>query len=93
MAHLSNRLQKILDLAVDTAEDAESPFKHGAVLFSHHTIYNSSCNSQGGNIYGYNVPALHAEASCLKPLHTRHFRQSRQSRFQRRKGEICILRA
>lgn len=81
MAHLSLRLQKMRDLAMDVAEDAESPFHHGAVLFTHHTVYNTSCNSQGSSIYGYDVPAVHAEASCLKPLYSR----------QRRKGGICIL--
>jgi hypothetical protein len=76
--NLSKKMTNILSLAIDAAEnvDTGTPYRHGAVLFKNsNNILNVSNNCQGDSIYGYRVPACHAEANALHYLNTYYGRR------------------
>src|SRR6187401_3034944 len=63
---------KLVNLAMESAQESQLPLRHGAVLFSNKKqIVQTSCNCYGNKICGYDVPSLHAEANCLKPIYNR----------------------
>lgn len=62
-------IDKLINIAIATAQQSCMQYRHGAVLFSSRsTIACTSCNTSGNRINGYDVPSLHAEAQCLHHL-------------------------
>jgi hypothetical protein len=55
------------------AQESKLALRHGAILFdqSGKQVLQTSCNGHGHKIFGYDVPSLHAEANCLRPIHQR----------------------
>ncbi len=75
----SANLARLIDTAKLSALNSELSLRHGAVLFSKKTVVHQvSCNSYGHKTCGFDVPSLHAEANCLKPLYNRLAREGRQ---------------
>jgi len=71
-------LTNLVNLAMETARLSQLKLRHGAILFSKKSaIHYTCCNGVGDKICGYDVPSLHAEARCLKPI------TDRASRFGR----------
>lgn len=68
----SSSLCKLVNLAMNTAQDSCLSLRHGAVLFSSKKqVHCTSCNGIGDKICGFDVPSLHAEANCMKPIYNR----------------------
>lgn len=68
----SSSLCKLVDLAINVAQNSRMPMRHGAVLFSSkNSVYQTCCNGIGERVCGFDVPSVHAEANCLKPLYNR----------------------
>lgn len=68
----SQALSKLVDLASETAGNSCFSMKHGAVLFSGlKQIHQTGFNQFGHRACGYDVPSLHAEACCLRPIYNR----------------------
>ena len=62
-------MTNLINIAHEMANLSPLRLRHGAVLFSKKSdVQYKSCNCPGDKIYGYDVPALHAEARCLKPI-------------------------
>jgi hypothetical protein len=71
-------LSQLVDLATEAATHSTLPIRHGAVLFSSkNRIYQTCCNDVGHRVCGYDVPSLHAEALCLKPIYNHWARTHR----------------
>lgn len=85
---LSASLRKLVDHAITASLQSPMSSRHGAVLFSQsgRKIHNTSFNQYGNQICGFDVPAVHAEASCLKPLHDKcgRFCHKPERRVERR---------
>lgn len=63
-------LHHLVELAMWEAQQSSQPHRHGAVLYaSMNDIRNTSHNCSGHRLCGYDVPNLHAEANCLKPVY------------------------
>lgn len=79
---LPSGLAKIVDVARACALNSIMSMRHGAVLFgqSGKRVMNTSQNSHGSKVCGYDVPAQHAEANCLQPIF--HQNSARRRRFQ-----------
>jgi hypothetical protein len=81
-------LSNLVSAAVEIAQESKLPLRHGAVLFStKKQIHQSCCNEAGHKICGYDVPSLHAEANCMKPIYNRAGRFG--CRYQGRKAKRC----
>lgn len=79
----SSSMARLVGLAMESAEDSTLQLRHGAVLFSSkNQICQTSCNQVGHRVCGYDVPSLHAEANCLKPIYNRASRM--RHRYQRK---------
>lgn len=96
--NLPASLTKLVNKAMECAHTSKLPLRHGAILFSQSGkhIYETSCNCYGNRICGYDVPSLHAEANCLKPIYNRAGRfgyryQAGRNKKCREKGS-CFLR-
>lgn len=64
---ITNRIRRILDIAISCAENSEMSQKHGAVLFDGNVVYNSSFNSLDKVFDGYTgLPSCHAEMNSLR---------------------------
>lgn len=84
----SSSLSKLVSVAIETAQTSKLPLRHGAVLFaSKKQICQCCCNGVGNRICGFDVPSLHAEASCMKTIYNRASRLGR--RYQGRRGKRC----
>ncbi len=85
---LSASLRKLVDQAVKSALLSPMASRHGAVLFSQsgRKIHTTGFNEYGNSICGFDVPAVHAEAKCLKPLHDKcgRFCHKPERRLERR---------
>ena len=69
---LTASLSKLVSIAIESAQTSQLALRHGAVLFSSkNQIQNTCCNQVGTKICGFDVPSLHAEANCLRPIHNR----------------------
>lgn len=85
---LSTSLSKLVNIAIDTATESLLPMRHGAVLFaSKKHILSASCNESGNRVCGFDVPSLHAEANCLRPIYNRAGRFG--CRYQGRGQKKC----
>lgn len=63
-------LAKLVNLAMNTAQDSQLSLRHGAVLFSSkNQVRCTGCNGTGDKICGFDVPSLHAEANCMKHIY------------------------
>jgi len=81
---------------MECAQKSELPLRHGALLFNNKkNILQTSCNCHGNKICGYDVPSLHAEANCLKPIYNRagrlgrHGHSARNQRYQAGRAKKC----
>lgn len=84
----SSSLSNLVSKAIETAQTSELDLRHGAVLFSSmKQVHHSCCNQLGDKICGFDVPNLHAEANCLKPIYNRVSRFG--FRHQGRKAKLC----
>lgn len=73
LSPISKSFDFLIDEAKTCAEKSIMPMRHGAVLFKHSgkQILGKSENTIGARIFGYHVPARHAEANALSYLHSR----------------------
>lgn len=84
----SSSLSNLVSAAIESARTSQLPLRHGAVLFSSKKqIHQCCCNEIGHRICGFDVPSLHAEANCMKPIYNRASRFGH--RYQGRKGKRC----
>jgi len=79
-SRVSRRLLKLVNHAIDSAQNSELNIRHGAVLFTGQNIMYSSCNCHGSKIWGYDVPSHHAEAGCLRPLVVKRSKKRRRKK-------------
>lgn len=77
----SNKIHKLVNIAKLEAHLSEMKVRHGAILFNNQHVYQRTRNQQGTKFRRYLVPALHAEALCLRDL--RHLRKVRQKHSNR----------
>lgn len=83
----SSRILRLVDQAKCVAEQSKMALRHGAVMFHQNSVITTSCNSTGDALCGYDVPSLHAEATCLK-----HIYNSRSCSFGSRcRQKQCFL--
>lgn len=84
-------LAKLVDKAVECAQKSQLAARHGAILFgqSGKQIHQVSCNDHGNKICGFDVPSLHAEANCLKPIYNRAGRLGARCRYQASRAKRC----
>lgn len=73
----SSSLSVLVGRAIETAKQSKLKLRHGAILFaSMNQVQYCSCNEVGHHVCGYDVPSLHAEAQCLRPIYNRTARRA-----------------
>jgi hypothetical protein len=87
---LSNAMSNLVLMARDAAMQSRLTLRHGAVLFSKKHIHQACCNDLGSKVCGFDVPSLHAEANCLKPIYNRAGRLG--CLYSRRAPKQCQIR-
>lgn len=72
---ITNRLRRILDVAIDTAKNSNMVQRHGSVIFGGNTIYSTGHNSNDKVFGGYSgFPSCHAEMNSLRFIANRRNR-------------------
>jgi deoxycytidylate deaminase len=72
---ITSRLQRLIDVAINSARSSNMNQQHGAVIFRGNTVYSSGCNTDDKVFNGYTgLPSCHAEMNCLRFVTKRRHR-------------------